>query len=214
MRWLGIRLVRCRCPQAVRWTAWPVRASVPAEKAPEEHGRPKQYGLYRAGHEQDGLGPLMPEGRMGQVEERRAILGAGIHDLENGLKVAIQVDDGACLAGERQRFGARVPPAVGDAARELRGVARAGSEAPRAQLHRQRARCDGSCLILVVMDVERGPFLLGWECATQLEDGLAVAVTPAELKDFTGVSVFKPQGGWRRLRHGSARDRRMPNYPP
>jgi hypothetical protein len=78
----------------------------------------------------------MPQRGVRQVEHWRAVSGARIHDLEDGLQVAIQVDDRAHVALERQWRVGFIPPSMWHATRQPHRLAGARIDPLAAHFHR------------------------------------------------------------------------------
>ena len=127
---------------------------------------------------------------MRKVEQWRTVPRTSVHDLEDGLEVAIQIDYRPHMTLERQGPVALVPPPVWHAAGQLHGLAGSGVKASVAEFHRYGACRDSAVLVFKMMDVQRGTFLVRGKGAAEVEEELPVMAPPGELEDLPGVSVL------------------------
>jgi hypothetical protein len=130
------------------------------------------------------------------------------------LEIAIQVDDRACLALERQGSVSLVPPAMWHSMGKLDRLARAGVDAATAQPHGQGPGSDSPLFVLQVMNVERRAFLMRRECTPKVKDQLTTVAALQKLQDLPGVAVFQSQDRWLPLRHTRFRFEGMPDARP
>ena len=153
-------LSRCchRSPGAVSGTTRPIRPPVPSENDAERHQPAEQEVLHRGRHDPYCLGPAVPQQRMRQIEERRPARGTGVHDLEDGLQVTVEVDHGARDTLELEWLVAFVPPPVRRAARKTDSFAGPGIDAATIDLGREDARRHPPFFVLEEVDVEGRPF--------------------------------------------------------
>jgi hypothetical protein len=98
-----------------------------------------------------------------KVEQWRTVPGTGVHDFEDGLEVAIQINDRPHMTLERQGRVALVPPPVWYPAGKVQGLAGSGIEASVTDFHRYGACRDSTVLVFKEMDVQRGAFLVWWK---------------------------------------------------
>ena len=63
-------------------------------------------------YHQDGLGPSMPQGEVGQVEQRRSIRRTRVDDFEHGLEIAIQINGRPGVPREGERLISVIPPSA------------------------------------------------------------------------------------------------------
>jgi hypothetical protein len=114
--------------------------------------------LKRESHEHDGLRPPMPHRDMRQIQQRRAVPRARVHDLKCGLQVSIQIKDRTRAALECQWLIPLIPPSMRYSARKPEGLAGPCVNASATDHCRQGAGGNDSFLILEVMNVQRGAF--------------------------------------------------------
>ncbi len=95
---------------------------------------------------------------MSHIEEQRATLGTSIHDLEDRLKVEVQVDQWPGEPLEDERLIPSVPPAVGHPARKAKILTRLTLDLKTTNRSRGSPRKDPTSLILPKVDVEWRPF--------------------------------------------------------
>jgi hypothetical protein len=98
----------------------------------------------------------MPQGNVGQVEQRRLVRSARIHDLENGLQIPIEVNDGTNLPLEHEGIISPIPPSMRYASRQMHALTEPCVSALAADDRRQCAGGNHPFLILKMMNVQRG----------------------------------------------------------
>jgi len=135
----------------------------------------------------------MPQGDMGQIEQRRSVRRACVHHLEHGLKVTIQVNCRPRVALEAEWLVAVIPPSVWDAMWEPYGFARSKGESLTIDLRGQGARSDHSLFILDVMNVQRGALPMRRQGAPESQHRFPVARLTSDLQNLTGVPVGQLQ---------------------
>ena len=69
-----------------------IDTAIPPQECTNRHYNSKQERLNHWRHDQHSLGSTMPQGDMGQIEQRRSVRRACVQHLEHGLKVTIQVN--------------------------------------------------------------------------------------------------------------------------
>jgi hypothetical protein len=151
-------------------------------------------------HDQDGLRPTVAHRDVGQVKQRRTVRRPGVHDLEYGLQVAIQVDRWPRVAFEHEWLIAVIPPSVWNPAGEPHGLARSDAQPLTIDLRRQCAFHDQPLFILEMMDVQGWALSMRGESSPQCEHRCSVVQLTSDFENLTGVSIRQTQG------RGSHRD--------
>lgn len=195
----GVCRAAGRGPDATRRAAGPVGATVTPEQGAEQNRRTEHHGLQWSWHRENRLGVAVPERDVGKIDERRPVLRSGIHDLEDRLEIAIQVDCRLHPALECQRDVSLVPPPMGDAAGETQGLTRADLDPFFTELGGEGARGHPSLFVLEVVNVARRPLLVWRQGASKLQHPDPVPDRSADLEDFTRMPVDQLEsisGGW------------------
>lgn len=136
----------------------------------------------------------MPQRRVREVDQRRAVGWSRVQDLEDRPQIGIQVHDGSGPAFEGEGHLPLIPPPMGGAARQHDRLAGAGVETAALHLDGQGAGGDGTLLVLLVVDVARRPLLMRGQGAAELQGDHAVLVAPPELEDFACMPILEAQG--------------------
>jgi hypothetical protein len=154
---------------------------------------------------------MMPQGNVGQVEQRRLVRSARVHDLEDGLQIPIQVNDRTYLSLEHEGIISPIPPSMGYASRQVHALAGPCISALAADHRRQGAGGNQPFLILKVMNVQRGAVAMRRQRASQLKDEFPSLLLPPKLEDLAGVAVLQSEIAHRGETHRCSRSKGMPN---
>jgi hypothetical protein len=167
--------------------------AIPPQEGTNGNYNSKQERLNHWRHDQHSLGSTMAQGDMGQIEQRRSVRWACVHDLEHGLKVTIQINCRPRVSLEDQQLIAVIPPSVWDAMWEPYGFARSKGQSLTIDLRRQGARSDHSLFILDVMNVQRRALPMRRQGAPNSQHHFPVALLTPDLQNLTGVPAGQPQ---------------------
>jgi hypothetical protein len=143
------------------------------------------------------LRSTVAQGEVGQIERRRSVGRAGVHDLEHGLEIAIQITSRPRVALEGEELIALIPPPMRDATWQPYGFTRPKGQPLPIDLRRQRASGDPALFIFQVMNMQRRALPSRRQSAPESEHDFSVALLTSDLEDLAGMPVCQPQ------RHGS-----------
>jgi hypothetical protein len=153
----------------------------------------------------------MPQGNVGEVEQRRLVRSAGVHDLEDGLQIPIQVNDRTYLSLEHEEIISPVPPSMSYAPRQVHALAGPCISALAADHCRQCAGGNHPFLILKVMNVQRGAVAMRRQRTSQLKDEFPSLLLPPKLEDLAGVAILQSEIAPRGEIHSCSWSNGMPN---
>jgi hypothetical protein len=168
-------------------------AAIASEQRADRYDEAKQHGLNRPRHEEHRLGMMVPQGRVGDVEERRTSVRAGVQDFENGLEIPVQVHDGTGVSFEFEEFVSIVPPAMRSPTGNPGRFPRACGALPAVDDVGENAGFDIPFLVLDEVNVQRGPLPVRRQRTLQLQPRLPAALDTPHGKDFAGVPIFQYQ---------------------
>src|SRR5439155_23516642 len=115
-----------------------------------------------------------------------------VHDREQGLKEAIQVDPRACPAAQFQDIVAGVPPRMNDPCWKNRRLACSPQNRLLAASGAERPGDDGGLFAVLPVDVERRTARVRRQPAINPHSGCAVTVTnAAQLQPFARMTIFE-----------------------
>jgi hypothetical protein len=116
----------CRHSCTTRWRSWPALTAVTAKYRAKEYDDWEEDGLHRQRDEEAGLRASMPSRDVSDVEDRRPLGRAMVQHLEHRLKISIEIHGWPDNALEYERIVSVIPPAMGSAWLEDRGLPRPG----------------------------------------------------------------------------------------
>ena len=146
----------------------------------------------------------MPQGNVGQVEQRRPVGPARVHDLKDGLQIPVQVYDRTDLPLECEGIISPIPPTMRYPAGQVHGLAGPGVDAPAADLRRQGAGGNRAFLILEMVNVQRGAAAMRGQGPPQLEDDFPGLLLPPKVEDLAGVAILQSEIAYRGESHGGS----------
>lgn len=132
----------------------------------------------------------MTQSNVRQIEQRRPVRNARIHDLKHGLQVAIQINNRIRAALEGQWLIALIPPAMWHLAREPHRFAGPNVNALPADFCRQGAGCNQPFFILEVMNVQGRAFSMRGQRASELEKDFSILIPSPQFENLAGVFVL------------------------
>jgi hypothetical protein len=135
----------------------------------------------------------MAQRDVGQIEQRRPVRRACVHDLKHGLKVTIEVNCRPHVALEGEWLIAVIPPSVRDAMWKPYGFARSKGQSQTIDLRRQGARSDHSLFILNVMNVQRRALPMCRQGTPNFQQHFPVALLTPDLQNLAGMSIGQSQ---------------------
>lgn len=137
---------------------------------------------------------------VGEIEEGRTPVGAGVEDGKHSLEVAIQVYNWRYVAAKLQQIVARVPPAMRNACGQDGGASRGHDDPFATDEGAESSRFHKALFQFAKVHVQRRAFPFGRKRAIEEEDDSSLRVAPAmHPQDFAGMAVLQLQ----KVIHGS-----------